>query len=123
MIAKTLPALLLLALPALAAPNRPPPDNTYCTNNATNAGIRASFAITPNGGGARVERTLEVAAAQTSCFVAAPGQVELRAEQPGAEACRARRDAAGGQMQVMLRVTPDQVWGFNQVRASLHCGE
>ena len=120
MIAKALPALLLLALPALAAPNRPPPDNTYCATNAT---IRATFAIAPNGGGARVERALDVAAGQNACFVAAPGQVEIRAEQPGRRECRARRDASAGQMQVSVRVTAEENVGFNSFTPILACRE
>lgn len=122
MIPKTLPGLLLaLALPAAAAPNRPPSDNSYCVANATAAGIRATFTVTPSGGGAPVERILEVGAGQNACVVAVPGWVELRAEQPGRRECRARRDATAGQMQVNLRVTAEENVGLNAFTPILAC--
>ena len=121
MIAKALPALFLLALPALAAPNRPPPDNTFCGNNATKAPVRMTIVITPVGGGARVERAMDLPRGQASCVVGPPGQADIRAEQPGRVLCQVRRDGAAGQMQFSVRVEEDVMIGFNGETPSLSC--
>jgi len=114
MLAKSLPALLLLALPALAAPNRPPPDNSYCATNRTGAMVEVSFRIWPSGGDS-VTRDLTVEPAQTICTVGPAGRVSLTATDPRIyRFCRIERDAAAGQMRLELRVGSRQTMNHLQ---------
>lgn len=120
---RTLAALLLLALPAAAAPNRPPADNTYCATNDTASwdSLRVTFSIAPPDGTAPVERSLDVARGQSPCFVARPGRVSITASQSGMRACRASREASEGQLRVSVRVSSTTIDGFNSITPALAC--
>lgn len=126
MIVRALPALLLaLALPAAAAPNRPPADNTYCATNDTTSwdALRVTFTISPTDGSAPLERTLDVPRGQSPCFVTRPGRVSIAAAQSGMRPCRASREASEGQVRVAVRVSTTSIDGFNSITPALACGE